>query len=653
MRLPRGIQTGDVPRGQVVIGSEAQSQAALAREISNFSEQIANDAARAEFGDAISAVEASTRNFVERSRDIRFNEDTQRPSFETAEQDFDEFFGNLEQEAMGKLSSNKAKNELQTQMRHMRDSALVQVRNTARDQQIDHIQARTTSTIERFVSLGEFDAARLAIEDQRPFFSAGEFENLSTLIDSREESAAHAAKVEQVVNEALRTRQAEGPEAAAAFLRDLKDTEDLPEGFTRETVDDSVARGIQELRKSDELDRRANANLESELRVERAIAIDGFRRGIDSVTSDEDIDLFVRDHAITDHGLIGSFYSARDKHRDSLSILETEYIDPTDSNVRDLVDLRIQQMQPPDPIGAAIAIAADTGIASRDLERFFEGGARSPEQFAEAAARYRMFRESAPQAYLPLSDDAKAMYSLSATLGRAGMNPLLAAETAFDTIFNSTPEQRQDRRNNYPGEDIVGSVIDDLNDIPGMHKPGIFIDSVADVPSEMLGDMNRIGLAVYERTGDLESSREAVAKNIVNAWQYTDVNEGVQSGDDELGPVYMKGAPRRGTDFIRKRLEEFFDNDGRLYIQNGEFKTIDHERVEIWSPPIPEANEFRQPVWILRVDGMPLLDEMGNVVRWTYEVPPGTERPLRPEVTVTEAGFISLPPGASGVIERD
>jgi len=661
MRLPRGLQTGDVPTGRVVIGDERAALASIANEVTRFTDDLIEQQAQAEYADAISAAESATRDYLDRARQLRINKDTGRPAYETAEADFAVFFSQLENSATKSLSTKRAKNAVNRRLRVYQNQQSAEIRAIARGQRIEAITTHTNAAVERYVDSGEYDAARLAAHNQEEVYSPEAFERLRSFIDSREQADRHQRQVDTFLAQHAEAAQ---NGRSAEYIRQFRETSSFDDEETR-----GIIRTMQSQKRQWEAEEQ---ELTAELRlrqgVERELEIHRFQRGIRASTGDHEIEAFVRKYAITDQGRISAFFRERDRHLEAQSVMTSDFLDPTNPKVRSQVDrvLGTAYASRADRIQAAIGVAADRGIASVGLEEFFESGARAQDGFVMAAETYREFREVAPNAYLPLTDDAKAFYSKHATLTRAGMDPVEAANMAWSLVNDSTPQLRADRMAMFDAdgirETITDNIVTSLNDMKGLHlaRPFFRPDVTADVPPEMLGDISRIAEAVFLRTGDEMAAEQAVRDNLANAWQITDINDGVKVtffGDEgkkraerTLGPQYMKGAPRRGSEFIRKVLEDEIKD--RLFWYENKFQTLDPARVELYQPPLPEKDEYGRPVWTLRVNGQALLNDARQVVRWTYEPIPGSETPKQTEPEVTEAGFISLPPGASGVIER-
>lgn len=664
MRLPRGIQTGPVATGRAIIGDERAVVAEGLNRVSQFASDLIDEQAHAETIDAVSAAEAAARSYVIKARQVRVN-DAGEPAYLSADRDFDEFFGTLEARALESVTTKKAKNDVQRRLRDLRDERAVDIQTIARQHRIDETAAHTTAAIKRFVATGDYDIARESLDAQMATFSPDDEQKLRAYIDAHE---AEAQFQRQVNGHLALHLDAVAAGESAAFIREFRASSEFDDDTTRSIIRTMQSQKSQWEAEQAELD----ATLRIQQGVERELEINRFYRGIGPTTGDHEIETFVRQYAIQDQGRINSFFRERDKHREALSVMQSDFLDPTNQKVRAQVDTALNRRYPTPAarIDGKIAFAAEHSIASVELEQFFEAGARAQGGFAQAAEKYREFREVAPQAYLPLTDDARAFYSKHITLTRAGVDSVEAANMAWSLVNDTTPQLRADRLAAFDGEGIRATIVDnvirDRNDIPGLHQKRAFYrpDVTAEVPPEMEGDISRIAEAVFLRTGDQMAAEQAVYDSITNAWQFTDINDGVKItyfGEDEtgeekkrasqtLGPQYMRGAPGRSSEFVRKVLEQ--ETRDRLYWFNNEFQSFDVDRIELYQPALPEVDEYGRPVWTLRVDRVPLLDDLGQVVRWTYEPIPGSQKPKQTEPRVTEAGFISLPPGASGVIDR-
>ncbi|MDJ0789120.1 MAG: hypothetical protein QNK05_20120, partial [Myxococcota bacterium] len=267
----------------MTLQSDATGAARLARQVSDFADLIVEEQAQAEFADAVSSAEIATREYLARSKGIRINSDTGRPAFETAEQDFESFYSDLETSVAKNLTSNRARDRVSEQLKLMRENAQADVRSIARGHQIDDIVTRTSASVDRYVAAGEYDAARLALQNQKAHFSPQNMQRISDYIDSAQSGALHDQAINDVMAqhaEAMRQGQ------SAEFIRNFRASNHFEDEETRKLASKMLAQNREYQAEQDELDTEFKAQEARALQARLYVVDERIDRGDPSVMGD-------------------------------------------------------------------------------------------------------------------------------------------------------------------------------------------------------------------------------------------------------------------------------------------------------------------------------------------------------------------------------
>ena len=535
MRLPRGIQTGGVPTGPVVIGGEQEVLAQAANEVSRFAEGLIEQQARAEYADAISAAEAATRDYLNRARETRVNEQTGKPSYESAEQDFSEFFSRMEQAAMENLSTKRARNAVQERLRAMRNDALPDIQQVARAQRLDEIAVRTTSAVERYVANGDYDAARLLLADQTNTFGPRAEQEIADFIDSAESGAIHQQQVDTFMAqhaEAMRAGK------SAEFIRQFRTVSPFDDEETRKLVGQMQAQQRQWQAEEDELN--------AEFHRQEALALQGRLFDLDQRIDAGDASAYgVIEELVRRGDITASQGTAKRRTLDTKLEENREKVDgyamlsvglPLDEKNKAHQRIASEELireiqndpklQLPQTRMAVARLVKVTNIVPQELRRAANAArlAGSVEEVLTMSDVLSRIGEVAPLQYAQFSDEQIAFYGQVSALVRANIDPTEAVtyvrETqSRDPLDRKVAEQRY--REATKKKTSIEAAVDwaDAN-FDALHQFG----GTPSVPDELVSDLDTLTRAFFDVTGNIDTARELAGKKLEAQWGRTEVN---------------------------------------------------------------------------------------------------------------------------------
>ena len=536
MRLPRGLQQGGVPVARGTLQSDAAGLSVLARQVSDFTDSIIEEQAQAEFADAISSAEAATRDFLNQSKQIRVNEDTGRPTFETAEEDFDQFYADLERTAVDGLSTNRAKDQVQRQLRAMREDAQVDVRAIARSHRIDDIRARTSTAVDNYLQNGDYDAARLAVSNQKAHFAPAQFERINGLIDSAESGEIHETQVNEFMAAHAASMQAG---TSAEFIREFKATSPFDDDETRKIASRMHSQNNQFQAEQAELDQEFKTAAARSLQA-RLFVLDS-RVDAGDPSAIEDIkQLVANGHISAAQGTakrrkLDQALEINREITDGYAILSAGGIlDPNNKAHRKLVNNELASIveevggiETPESRTTITRLIKQTNIVPDPVKQIATTAriAGSVEQVVATADVVARISESAPIQYGQFSDDNRAFYGMVGAMVRANMDPTLAVEAVREQFSKPEPDRRvaeeryREAIRGNPNLDAATEWAKDEFDTFFSSAP-----SDEGIPDALISDYDTLTKVFYNKTQDIEVSRALAQQKLQSVWGRSEIN---------------------------------------------------------------------------------------------------------------------------------
>lgn len=542
--LPRGLQTGAVPTGPVSLDSPDAGLARIVQQVSSFSERIVLEQAQAEFTDAISAAEVATRDYLNNAQQVRSNGDG-RPAFETAEQDFDEFYSRIENTALETLSTNQAKEAVQQRLKEMRADSQVKVRSIARNQRADDIRVRTQNAVERYVGMGEYDAARLALSNQKAYYSPQALDQVSDFIDSSESGAIHDQAVGTVM--AGFAASLEGGKAAE-YIRDFRDTSTFDQDETERLISRMHTQDRQyqaEQKALDAENRRAEAMaMQSRLFVLDARVDAGDAGAMEEIKTLLKSGDLTASQATSKRRRLEEKLEEQAKVVDAYSLLSAGVpLDPKNAQHKQMVEGEFQSIVKEtggltvEARTAAARLVKQSNIIPGSLKQLANSAriAGSPTQVVEVADTVARIAEVAPLQYTQFSRDQRVFYDAVNSLVRANMDPELAVQAVREEQQKPALE-RKVFENQYKVATADEPNIEALTDWANDEFGGLpLIGDDPSVPDALIAAHETLTRTFFAKTRDIEQSRRLAQQELAGTWGATEVN-----GEKQMMPYALE-----------------------------------------------------------------------------------------------------------------
>lgn len=540
MRIPRGLQTGGVPTGPTAFDSGGAAR--IADQVAQFTDSLIEEQARAEFADAISSAEASTRDYLDQAKQIRVNEDTGRPAFETAEQDFENFYDELIRSATDSLSTNRAKDQVQAQLGFMRDQAQADVRAIARGHRIDDIVTRTNSAVDRYIAAGEYDAARLALGDQKSFYSPQRFDAVSALIDSAESGAIHDQAVNDVMAEHAAAMYAG---QSAEFIRNFRATSVFDDEETRKIAGKMATEQNRYQAEQDELDTEFKAQ-EARAMQARLFHLDMRIDQGDAAAFGDIADLVARGDITATEGTVKRrrLEKQLEENRevvDGYAMLSAGApLDPKNKAHRRLVDRELTailqetgDIAAPETRTAVARLVKLTNIIPDQLKQVTNAAriTGSVEAVAATADVVARISETAPIQYAQFSPDDRAFYGMVNSLIRANMDPTDAVDAVRERM-NAPEADRKIADQRYSAalrgdpniEAATNWAQNQFDAFLGHHTIFGREPAANAIPNDLLADYESLTRVFFDKTQDIETARSLAQQELTATWARTEIN---------------------------------------------------------------------------------------------------------------------------------
>jgi len=281
-------------------------------------------------------------------------------------------------------------------------------------------------------------------------------------------------------------------------------------------------------------------------------------------------------------------------------------------------ELRVAStMEPEEQIQFIAETTRQAKVASETTSRALQLGSSNQESLAQNYPLWKAINsDPGVRPDLKIDSKAKDLYAHVHMLAESGMQPAMAAQTAWEAGSVDEAERiaRLDEYENElrPGFDgVFGDFVDEHYD------PGIF-SAQPDAPKRMRVEYGKVYRSVYESTGDPAAAQYRASEAIRNNWKRTNINGrweiqryGVEGEAKVMRPSLVEASREsaRGLKINGKPLSEVDDDDIRFEPMKPEGNE-QRFRVYVGEVPVSRVSESGIEVLTVPVDMNTIEDEL-------------------------------------------
>jgi hypothetical protein len=386
-------------------------------------------------------------------------------------------------------------------------------------------------------------------------------------------------------------------------------------------------------------------SVQSKLNMERAIEISTFyNEGITANTSNEQLRAKFREVGATNYGMLNEWHNRRDRLRDDVATMNSEFLDPYDTKQRRSMNTSITGNTVQERFNSALGLTTTYRAAPEWLDGYFNSSSLNPDTFAQAAENWIAYHNNADSIPLGVPEEVVDKYDLYRQYRKSTTDSIEASSAVLAHYDGQTSDEVDlyraawDDKNKGAGGEApswhinkrVHDLLEEANS-PKLAREGLIYgyNAIDEYPLELQSIINTVSRSTYGLNGgNEEATAQTIVKHLTNGgWSVTDVNKGVTSGEVTFEAGWMKQAPTRSTARTRSELATDIakrEADGRGFYVGGQLKSVPADEIEIWKyQAAPDGSD----AWRMRWNGEILYNENYTPALFQYEtyVPEDTE----------------------------
>lgn len=196
-------------------------------------------------------------------------------------------------------------------------------------------------------------------------------------------------------------------------------------------------------------------------------------------------------------------------------------LDYTNADHQKAVDAYYEAM-PDKSVGSVLTVVSLTKVIPSQVETSLNANLRgNPEQRVEAANTLAILNASAPEVVASLPADTKAMGIGISRLVAAGVDPGRASELMFNSVYNTTKEQKEVLKTKLTQKDMTNKKANGFKKSVGKISDSFFSPKRTPSMNAMEAEFNTAVNDYYLLTHDINSAMELASTDVSKVWGTT------------------------------------------------------------------------------------------------------------------------------------